>query len=390
MNIILGMIAQHLNHAEPLIDFLKNAEHFGHKISRVILSVSETADVGAIRAIENFVPLELIYVNIKGALYRDLLEAGVAGHDVETLLYSPDFEQFRKISYGQKRNQVILAAIRSGGDVLVFVDTDVYPTCLRGNPESQTFEDIDFFGRHLEGLAQEGVGITTSDYSGYYIIPPMNFPKLDQFLEGLQKESAIEFLWNSSKTHSLTFDAGEMRSVFKSNKILGGNTALNLSIFNDCLPFFSSVYHFEGNCYMTRGEDTLMGREIAKSDKWTILDIDTRIFHDTFGTFPEIPDMKTQPWIRDRFFNTCMGWIGRNPIINTLTGEDSKKLSQHQTECLEASAKEVATYLEDARFLKLPDAARAAYAQLPETLFRFDALKESWPRAIACLMSQRL
>lgn len=157
---------------------------------------------------------------------------------------------------------------------------------------------------------------------------------------------------------------------------------MRLELFKAHLPFFSTAYCFEGNWYLTRGEDTLLGQTLAASKHWKVLDIDLKLFHDTFGTFPQIPDIQRDENIRHRFYITCLGWIGRNPILNALSGKDAAAISKRQISCLEKSVMAAAAYFGDERFLKLPDAARAAYAQLPAALGAYAELQRLWPEAV--------
>ena len=157
---------------------------------------------------------------------------------------------------------------------------------------------------------------------------------------------------------------------------------MRLEIFRDCLPFFSTAYRFDDAWWLTRGEDTLLGQSLVSNRKWKILDIDLRLFHDTFGNFPEVPELRSDESIRDRFYTTCLGWIGRNPILNALSGKDALAISNRQIECLERSTFAAAAYFGDDRFLKLPAAARAAYEQLPAALEAYESLRRLWPKAV--------
>ncbi|GAH22790.1 unnamed protein product, partial [marine sediment metagenome] len=136
-------------------------------------------------------------------------------------------------------------------------------------------KEIDFFGRHLEYLQKEEVIITTSDYSGYYIIPPMSFTGMKELFIGLQKEDAYEFLRDSEKHNCLNLDNDKNRKVFETNKILGGNVAIKLSTFKELPPFFSIVYNINGERVLSRGEDTLLGVKLREINKKCI-DIDTK------------------------------------------------------------------------------------------------------------------
>jgi hypothetical protein len=385
LKIIFGMIARQLTDPGPIIAFLSNAASHQHKIERVIVSVSGEIDPVAIRTIEAHAPLEVIDLNRPEARMAELVELGLTEDEATALFCHPVYDLCGRMPYGPNRNRVILAAIKAGGDVLFFADSDVSPALLSGTPHCHYFDEADVFGSHLAALKDSClpmVGVTTSDYSGYYIIPPMSFEGLDIFLEGLQKEGALDFVRHSGQHHALTFDAGAARQPFSTDKILGGNVAMRLEIFRECLPFFSTAYNFEGTWWLTRGEDTLLGKSLAAGDKWKIVDIDLRLFHDTFDNFPEVPDLLSDEGIRDRFYTTCLGWIGRNPILNALDGKDAAAISNRQIECLARSVDAAAAYFGDDRFLKLPEAAKAALEQLPAALEAYKSLQQLWPKAV--------
>jgi hypothetical protein len=65
-----------------------------------------------------------------------------------------------------------MAAALTGTDTLIFVDSDVKPEVLRRDSDgSIRLQAVDFTGRHLQALSQ-GADISTSEYSGYRILPP--------------------------------------------------------------------------------------------------------------------------------------------------------------------------------------------------------------------------
>lgn len=387
--IVLGMITRQLTDPEAVLAFLNNAARFNRRIDRVILSVSGAVNPEAESAIEARVPLEIIDLNRPEERIKAFTDAGLTEAEATALFRHPVYKNVGQMPYGPNRNGVILEAIRRGGEVLIFVDSDVSPVVLSGNPKQHHIVETDFFGSHLKALDLPMVGITTSDYSGYYIIPPMTFDGLELFLEGLQKEGAHEFVHGFSQHHGLTFDPGDKRQPFWTDKILGGNVAMRLELFKEHLPFFSTAYCFDGNWYLTRGEDTLLGQTLAASEHWKVLDIDLKLFHDTFGTFPQIPDIQQDESIRHRFYITCLGWIGRNPILNALSGKDAAAISKRQIACLVKSVMAAAEYFGDERFLKLPDAARTAYAQLPAALEAYAELQRLWPKAVQAAWNLR-
>jgi hypothetical protein len=265
----------------------------------------------------------------------------------------------------------------SGSEAIVFIDTDVYPKVLVKENDEVREKEIDFIGRHLEYLREEEVMVTTSDYSGYYIIPPMSFTGMKELFVGLQKEGAYEFIRNLDEHSCLNLDNDKKRKIFETTKILGGNVAIKLSAPKELVPFFSTVYNVNGEHVLSRGEDTLLGIKLKNSDKKCI-DIDTKIFHNTFGNYPKVPDIKKDKSIKDRFYYTCLGWIGRNPFLNWLKGEDVKEVKNKQKKNIVIGSQAIASYLEDGRFLILPEALEISYHNLQGVISEYKNTMKAW------------
>lgn len=380
--LMLGMITRELTDPSHILAFLENAEMHERSVDRVIVSVSGAVSSEAARVIASKVPLEILTPTRPDPQVTDFVRRGLTESQARFLFAHPVFEASGAMPYGPNRNSVVLAAIRAGGEVLFFADSDVLPSCLQGTPQKPYFKTVDVFGHHLTALSDPEVMVSTSDYSGYYIIPPMEFEGVDLFLEGLQKEAALDFLKGASEHHMLTLDAGEARQPFETDKILGGNVAMKLELFRHCLPFFSSAYCFNGSWRLTRGEDTLLGQSLKAMPGHKVVDLDLRLFHDTFDNYPEIPDIRRDTAVQDRFFTTCLGWIGRNPILNALAGKDAKEIAKRQHDCLVKSVPAASAYFGDERFLTLPEAVGAALEQLPEALESYRRLEEVWPLAV--------
>ena len=113
--------------------------------------------------------------------------------EIQSLIGTPFLKKYNRVSYGTCRNYALLTAILKGTDILIFFDTDVYPQILYEECKAQFhYEEIDFVGSHLDVLCKNPkVVATTSDYTGYFIIPQMNFPHLADLLFGLQKETSL-------------------------------------------------------------------------------------------------------------------------------------------------------------------------------------------------------
>jgi hypothetical protein len=377
VKISIGVITKDFNSLEPIDEFLENASKHNHEIYSVIIVYSHGCDFRLVESLKKNVKVFLVKINDVPEIKRRLIRMGLSTENIEILLSCPTLKKYGLVPYGLNRNYALIKALLSGSEALVFIDTDVYPRVLVKKDDEVKEKEIDFIGRHLEYLRIEEVIITTSDYSGYYIIPPMSFTGMKELFIGLQKEDAFEFLRNFNEHNCLNLDNNKKRKIFETDKILGGNVAIKLSALKELPPFFSTVYNVNGDNVLSRGEDTLLGIKLKKSDKKCI-DIDTKIFHNTFGNYPEIPDIKKDKSIKDRFYYTCLGWIGRNPFLNWLKGEDIEEIKNRQKKNVIIGSKAVAPYLNDERFLILPEALEISYHNLERVISEYENTMRAW------------
>lgn len=370
-----GLIVNRLDDKVTLIDFLLNAKQFGHTIDEVIVIYSQDIDRGYLENVRTFVKVKLIHVNRLENMYETLKMMGVTEKAIERILDMGDFEKTGLVTYSKKRNLVLLQALLDDMDIVYFIDSDVHPCVLYHEGKC---EEIDFVGVHLNHLLFKDVAATTSDYSGYFILPPMKFNHMDAFLTGIQKEGAIPYMSSSDLHHCLKLGIREpYRTPIFTNKLLGGNLAMRTSFLDRIPPFFSFFYKMEDRYYLTRGEDTTMGI-FFDQNKLKVIDIDVKIIHDTFGTYPRQPDLLNDPLIKDRLFYASMGWIGRNPFLNHILGKDSARIAEAQKKEMIIGAKALSQYTKDERFLKLPYAIDCALENLPAMIARYEEVKASW------------
>lgn len=359
----LAVITNWVNSTSPYLDFIKNGSKYGHNISQLIIGYSHGCEKSIVEYLNRFTRVKLLKLPDDKKFIFQLKKLGLENEEIDTLFNFKLFNKYKLIPYGIRRNSILMQALllNPAPDYLFFIDTDVYPYILKN--KSGEKEEIDFFGRHLEYLKKKGVIITTSDYSGYYIIPPMSFAGLKKLLLGLQKERAYRYLEDADSNITVLDETGP--KARKTNKILGGNHAINLGSFQDLPPYFSTYYFFHGEMVMGRGEDTILGRELAERGK-TVIDIDTKIFHDTYGNFPAVPDIKDSD-VQERFYYACLGWLGRNPFLNWYLYKDSSKqqdIYELRRKALMEGSKRLAEYLNNPRFNDLPVAFDEAYSQL--------------------------
>lgn len=382
MNISFGIITKDLLDTGSVDAFLDNAEEYGHDVYSVIAAYSRHIDYEIVERLRKRVNVEIVKINDHDIMCDQLADMRMSNSSIRNLINCAVVEENGIIPYGTNRNNVIMKGILTGVDVLVFVDTDVYPSLLVEESGSVKNIKIDFLGRHLEYLKKEDVYVTTSDYSGYYIIPPMNFDGMQDLFRGIQKNTSYDFIKNSNIHNCFVGDNYHNRKPFETNKILGGNVAIKLKVFRKILPFFSSSYIVNGERFLTRGEDTLMGIEINRLKTHKCIDIDTKIFHNTYSNYPQIPDILNDEKIKDRFYYACMGWIGRNPFLNWIHGEDVSHKRIEQGRALKVGAKEIARYLNDDRFLILEEALEISYDRLDVVIKEYRDLTTSWKEFI--------
>lgn len=393
LKIAFGMITKDLLTTEPLDQFLNNAHKFNHPIDCVVIGYADQIDEGVVKTLSESVEVHLVKIRNDEVLYQQMREMGIPPEKLRHLIgdHSKHFDG--RAAYGRSRNHVIIKAMLEEIDTLIFIDTDVYPEVvikqedLLSTVTYQTrqtalkdiyIQEVDFVGNHLDALVDEDVMVTTSDYTGYYIIPPMKFDGMQDLFFGLKKEAAYNYIMDSYHHHCLSTDHGIRRQSFRTDKVLGGNVAIKLKLFKHIVPFYSSTFEVEGNKYLTRGEDTVLAIQMKKEKHMKFVDIDMKIFHNTYSHFPTIPDILKDKPIKDRFYYAAMGWIGRNPFLNDIRGIDVKKAYRLEHENLIRGADAIARYLEDDRFLKLPKAHDIAYGRLEDMKMEFQLFKDSW------------
>ncbi|WP_130808122.1 hypothetical protein [Senegalia massiliensis] len=381
MNISIAMITKNFNFNTGLDDFLKNAEKFGHKIYSVIVVYSHKIDKTTLKYFSKKVKVHAVKINDKSDLYKDLLYKGVSSKYINRLLKVKTLSTDGIVPYGINRNHAILKAMLTGTDILFFIDTDVYPYVLRKEKGQIIKEEIDFIGAHMTYMKKENIIVTTSDYSGYYIIPPMEFEGMKELFIGLQKEIIYEYIKSYNVHNCLKLDS-EIKEPFVTHKILGGNLAIKLESFDKLPPFYSSYYSPDGkNNVLSRGEDTILGLK-SKTIKEDFIDIDVKIFHDTYNNYPNVPDIKNNKNIKDRFYYACLGWIGRNPFLNWLIDEDLSNIEEEQLKNIKFGALKLSEYLNDDRFLILPEALENSYNNLPHVIKDYKKTIKSWEKTM--------
>jgi len=381
--IALALITRHLNDPRLVVRFMENASKYSHRVDRVIVACSHSVSISAIEAIRKHVRLDIIRAHDDRSLSERLLAGGMSSQGIEELLEVPSMDAHGEVPYGAYRNAVLFHALLERLDHVIFFDSDVHPRVLMGVEQGTAdFREVDFVGTHSSSLSKVGVAATTSDYSGYYIIPPMKFSGLEQLLLGLRKEKSLAYLEGCHRHNCLNLGQSDPVPMTPTHKPIGGNLGLDLREPERLTAFYSTTYVFEGRCIMARGEDTLLGRAISGSDA-TILDVGLPVFHDTYPGFPRAPDMRLQE-IRTRFYRACLGWIGRNPFMTWFLDQAGElqvpfdEAIELQRLGLQIGGVRAAEAFDDSRFADLSQAFQASMADLPIAIHRYRRLMAGW------------
>jgi len=375
MKAALGMIIKSVDSEKELMNFILNASMFGHKLDCVIVAYTHNLSLGVKEKISELIPFHTVDTKNPHYCIEKMRHHGVPDDQAKILCECPVNTDRGLIPYGFNRNLVVMEAILRGIDTLFFVDSDVYPTVLKQKPNGAALEKVDFFGAHLAHL-NNGSDATTGEYSGYNILPPCKFDGMDDLLDGVQK-SCMKQYWQTSEAHrSLVFQPDNANAV-PSNKILGGNSAIKLSSFAKLPPFFSSQYIVDDEMFFSRGEDTVLGLEIKKSG---IVCTDVGIYpmHDTYKDFPTEPNLKSDRNTQERFYYACTGWVGRNPFLNYLLGNDLKATRERQRKSLEKGLNALSKYSSNPKFKKVLRNFDVSWDNTDRYISEYERTREAW------------
>ncbi len=386
----LGLITRYLNDPAPILRFVDNAKKFGHSIDRVIVAYSHGVNPDTVASVEKSIKMTVVKASGDANLRSRLLSTGLSVDEVDGLLDVPSWPLHQEVPYGTYRNAVLIEALLRGLDYLLFFDSDIQPSVLTAlSGETPAWQEIDFVGTHLASLSKAHVAVTTSEYSGYYIIPPMSFDGLGDLLFGLGKGMALEYMEDCHKHGCLNLGPASPGPPAPTIKPLGGNLGLSLDKPRRLAPFFSTIYTTLGTCILGRGEDTLLGQALSDFDG-RMIDVDLLVFHDTYNDFPRAPDTRRKS-VRDRFYRACLGWIGRNPFMTWYLDRLGRLVTSSKAEInlqklgLSVGGERAAQFFDDPRFAELPLAFEDSYAALPRAIDRYQRLMYGWKALLATL-----
>ena len=377
MKIALGMIVRTLDAKTQLMSFIENADKYGHKLDCVIVAYTRQHDEKVEQEIRKKVPLYAVDIKNPEYCKEQMQKLNIPEAAMKTLLDCPVDTTSGLIPYGHNRMIVVMEAILRGVDILFFVDSDVSPLLLKYSANGHILEDVDFFKAHLDEM-KKGSEVTSGEYSGYNILPPASFDGMEDFLKGVQKAEMFDY-WQKSNTHKcITYQPDDIITK-PCKKILGGNLAIRLSALRNLPPFFSSHYILDDELYLCRGEDTVLGYEIAAlGTKCT--DVGIYPLHDTYDHYPEVPDLLNDELVQTRFFFACTGWVGRNPFYNHILGKDLKATREFQREHLEKGLKALSNYTKNPRYLGVLKNFDVSWDNVDRYVNEFETVSDAWEK----------
>ena len=375
MKVALGMIVRNLNSDLGIMNFIENAEKYGHKLDCVILAHALKNDPVAEQNIRKKIPLHTI--DISNPIYSEeqMVRRGIPENVKRTLITCPVDTKKGLVPYGFNRTAVAIEAILREVDVLFFTDSDIVPSVLKKTSSGSALEEIDLFGSHLAHL-NSGSDATTGEYSGYNILPPAQFDHMEDLLMGVQKDSMISY-WQTSSEHKCLVHQPDEIIVKPSNKVLGGNMAIKLPVFKELPPFFSCVYTYNDEMFLCRGEDTVLGLELQQLN-FTCTDIGVYPMHDTFDSYPQQPDLQNGPKVQERLYYALTGWVGRNPFLNHILGKDLESKREHQRTHLEIGLDALSKYTSNPKYKTVLGNFDESWRSINRYIEEFERTYEAW------------
>jgi hypothetical protein len=207
-------------------------------------------------------------------------------------------------------------------------------------------------------------------------LPPAEFEGMGELLIGLRKGEMQEF-WKSSMDHHCFITQPQLELPCPCTKVLGGNAGFRLSAFSSLPPFFSPFYTDGKDYFLARGEDTGLGPAIIQTNT-VCTDVQMYIYHDTYDGFVMAPDLKNNAATQKRFYSACTGWIGRNPFLSALLGEDKREIRDFQRAHLAIGAAALAGYTSNQAFSTLTEKFDISWDSFERYKNEYKNVLEAW------------
>ena len=323
---------------------------------------------------------------------RLFVESGAASPDEVALIFQK--------GYASLRNVLLVEAIKSKMDYLLFLDDDEYPMAVTKNAKVALWSGQHVLKTHLMSIMDADI---TYGYHCGYISP---IPTVE-YSDSLSENDFSKFIlaisndivnWDSIKkvleNGGVTYaDASilaansvlEVPEINRAKFISGSNLCINLTEPTRTFPFY--------NPPGARGEDTFLST--CLSDR-RVLRVPCYAFHDGFSTYNHLlsgvlptalkPIKAESKQIVKRFYNACIGWTRYKPLLLYITNpsEYEEKMLEMET-YLSETLPHICKYFGFSSFKNISAELRKYNNAVEEHYGEFLMTKKTWAKLIGSL-----
>ncbi len=320
------------------------------------------------------------------------IESGAASPDEVALIFQK--------GYASLRNVLLVEAIKSKMDYLLFLDDDEYPMAVTKNAKVALWSGQHVLKTHLLNI--ENADITYGYHCGYISpIPTVEYSDIlteSDFGKFILAISNDIVNWDTMKAAQanggVTYaDASilaanrvlEVPEVNHAKFISGSNLCVNLTEPTRTFPFY--------NPPGARGEDTFLST--CLSDR-RVLRVPCYAFHDGFSTYNHLlsgvlptvlkPIKADSKQIVKRFYNACIGWTRYKPLLLYITNpsEYEEKMLEMET-YLSETLPHICKYFGFSSFKNISAELRKYNNAVEEHYGEFLMTKKTWAKLIGSL-----
>jgi hypothetical protein len=107
-------------------------------------------------------------------------------------------------------------------------------------------------------------------------------------------------------------------------------------------------------------------------------DIGFNPLHDTYKGYPAEPDLQKDPAVQERFYYACTGWVGRNPFLNYMLGNDLQSTKELQRGSLERGLRALAGFTSNPRYNGVLRNFETSWDNLGRYISEYEQVMDAW------------
>ncbi|MCD4817298.1 MAG: hypothetical protein K8S23_01240 [Candidatus Cloacimonetes bacterium] len=108
LKIAFGVITRNINSITPFINFLNNAQNYGHSIASIMLIYKDIVDNEITKKLNKYCPVDAIQLGKSTFLPKQLKSFNFNEEEIKALICTPCLEKYNMVSYGTCRNYTLL------------------------------------------------------------------------------------------------------------------------------------------------------------------------------------------------------------------------------------------------------------------------------------------